>query len=1019
MGRIVETKELYKYTINEITQNENNWQNFLDSASWNFKYDFDDQILIYAQRPDAKACASMDEWNKKLKRWIKKGTNPIFVFSKEENSQYPFRLVFDKSDTYNYNRTDLKLWSIKPEYEEEIIEALESNFGEISSKNSLQQAITLASYNMVVDNIQDYMSSIENHKKGTMLENMTEDELRIAITTTACASVSYMMMSRCGINPKEHIDMQEFVYISNFNSYEIVTALGSAVSDIAEMGLREIARTVNILQKNEKKKNRIIEKIDKEIYANEKGKGGIDYDENRVHGERGLQNPEYNNEDGGDSNREIRESEIQILEGTPESRIDNNEDRGEIERTSYRNTGDSHQESRTDSTRDGETGEYNRGIESTRPDEVGTTNEQLEDDSRGDSLQRDNIRLTEYRKENDIGYVVTDEKINQILATTTYLNKYNREIIAFYNIEKDIPKRAEYIKELFNNEYTEIYVDDNRYGYKKFENGVLFWKDAFLTRTAESFVSWENLTYHFDSMILLNQLKDKFEPIKSESEQITLIDEQNTNITDFEFTQEFIDRYLQEQTTDAKYQIYEFFNESLSSKENSEFLKNLYGMGGASHTIKGSGIGQSYDAKGLKFNRGYLDKSSREQLFKWTYIEKRISELIKNDRYLNSKEMEEYPIWHENKEQQRIQAKELEDAEKRIESLPEKTQEDELAERVFQFVKPQDLYEYSDNSQIYSTDEEIIEMIKADINDSLNVKDYVNRLKSIINDMESTNPQRHEIEVILSILEKRVPNYEYHLGDNVFIGADEYYISSIDSGIVTLNDANYPLFSKQMPFDEFERKVQENNANEHLIAKEQDKSKELQQDEEIQDNTNVEIENKTEQIENNDITPLKEKIESNIKRTSNRIQDFILHPEVAEINRNNYKITNNDLGVGTPKEKYVRNIEAIKTLKKCEQENRYATPEEQEILSQYVGWGGLQQAFNKDDTSWSKEYEELKSLLNDEEYEQARGSVLTAFYTPPIVINAIYQALQNMGLKETNILEPSCRCRKLFRNVTK
>lgn len=146
MGRIVETKELYKYTINEITQNENNWQNFLDSASWNFKYDFDDQILIYAQRPDAKACASMEEWNKKLKRWIKKGTNPIFVFSKEENSQYPFRLVFDKSDTYNYNRNDLKLWSIKPEYEEEIIDALESNFGEISSKDSLQQAMNLYSY---------------------------------------------------------------------------------------------------------------------------------------------------------------------------------------------------------------------------------------------------------------------------------------------------------------------------------------------------------------------------------------------------------------------------------------------------------------------------------------------------------------------------------------------------------------------------------------------------------------------------------------------------------------------------------------------------------------------------------------------------------------------------------------------------------------------------------------------------------------------------------------------------------
>ena len=152
----------------------------------------------------------------------------------------------------------------------------------------------------------------------------------------------------------------------------------------------------------------------------------------------------------------------------------------------------------------------------------------------------------------------------------------------------------------------------------------------------------------------------------------------------------------------------------------------------------------------------------------------------------------------------------------------------------------------------------------------------------------------------------------------------------------------------------------------------------------------------------------KQDIKPNFVRTKNKIQDFVLHPEVELKDRNNYKITDNDLGIGTPREKFERNIAAIKVLKKCEEENRYATPEEQEIMSKYVGWGGLQQAFKEDDSSWSNEYKILKELLNDEEYKNARSSVLTAFYTPPIVINSMYEILENMGLKEANILEPSC-----------
>lgn len=173
------------------------------------------------------------------------------------------------------------------------------------------------------------------------------------------------------------------------------------------------------------------------------------------------------------------------------------------------------------------------------------------------------------------------------------------------------------------------------------------------------------------------------------------------------------------------------------------------------------------------------------------------------------------------------------------------------------------------------------------------------------------------------------------------------------------------------------------------------------------------VEIPTEEKQNEIITP-------KIKRviTNNNIANYNLHPEIPIEERNQYVITNNNLGEGSPREKFARNIEAIKILKKCENENRYATPEEQEKLAQYVGWGGLSKAFDNSDTSWSREYFILKDLLTEEEYAKARESSLTAFYTPPIVIKSIYNALENMGLKDANILEPSCRNWQFFRNVT-
>lgn len=1093
MGKITETRQLYKEVINELSQSAENWRKFLDSSSWNFKYDFDDQILIYAQRPDARACATMQEWNKKVvpHRWVNSGAKPIYVFDKNPYSEYPFKLVFDLSDTNNYNNTKYKLWSIKQEYEEDIIESLEANFGDIGSKENLSQAIISVSYNMVVDNIEDYFTSIIKNKKNSMLETISDDEIKTMLITTTWASVSYMMMTRCGINAKEQIQEQELSYIKYFNNQEVITTLGASVSDIAELGLREIARTVANLQKSEKLKNRTIEKFDKEMYSNdnEKIKGGKeDGRENRVHETRGLLHAQPSNGEREDTNREIRSDEIQLSKESQKPRVDNISNEQETSTTLDTSTGTSEPESGRIGRDDEETTRDNRRIESQRPNDMGRIHEQHQSDSRGDSSERNNLHLGIYSRDSskDCPYVVTDAKVNQILTNAPHLRVSNSEIRQYFENENDKNKRAEFLKSSFNIDYTEITINDERYGYKAFENGLLVWKGSFLSRDTESFISWENLIDNYEAMIMLNQLKDVETRIPSVTDQMSLINEAEKK-PELEFTQEFIDRVLQERGTFSKYSIYQQFETHLSLKDNADYLKKMYGLGyyGTTGTVSGSGIGLQCSPKGMTLNRGYF-KDEITTTISWNDVAKRITELIKLERYLNEKEIAEYPNWLKEQEQ----AKELREAEEKLENQAEQ-QEYELAKRVYSFVKPSDLYNYPDDTAALNTDEENIEIVKSDISDTRNVNDYVNALNKIRENIADTDSQKHELDVIISILEKRVPHYEYHLGDTVYIGADKYEIAGIKDNVVTLIDTKFPILNKTMSFDEFERKVKDNYSNDHLIVKEQEENtienkeeslaevnsdeeqteeQENQKEEIAQQETEEQQEENEQQVEQekpykvgqkvylesdrayniysidlekdkielqdlqmpipifreesiltfeslynqNERNFPKQDIKPNFVRTKNKIQDFVLHPEVAVEDRNNYKITDNDLGIGTPREKFERNTAAIKVLKKCEEENRYATPEEQEIMSKYVGWGGLQQAFKEDDSSWSNEYKTLKELLNDEEYKNARKSVLTAFYTPPIVINSMYEILQNMGLKEANILEPSCGVGNFF-----
>lgn len=921
--------DLYGETLTQISKNPDDWMSFLECAAMNYKYPFNDQVLIYAQRPEAVACAKIEAWNKQVGRWVNRGAKGIALLS-EDNGYTNLRYVFDIGDTNSKFGKSFRLWSVPKPYEVDIIESLENKYGELEDKSSLGLAIKSVSKIIVEDNMQDYLEDLKFYRENSSLEPMTDEAVQLLFQNALENSIAFSMIKRCGLNPNDYFTNEDFTPILAFDSYETITRLGVATSEISEMGIREIYNTIKKLRINEINKIRTFD-IDKDLsYDVSESRETVERrnnDEYNLHTQRGLRDTRPSDTREQDSSGgQIRNNEVKVLEREQEISIHNSINEQSTSRTLDEYSRSSNGESRTDSIRNESQREDNRTNETTRPYEMDRLNEQLEDISRGDSSERIDLRLNNYDpSQSKTHYVVVDEKINQILSTTPHLRKSNKEIKDFIQNGKDVTKRAEYLKGIFNKDYTGVIVDDQMYGYKTFNNGILFWKGNFLSRDTESFVSWEDLTYHYDAMILLNQLNDRIEPLPSVTDQLSFIDENSEkSVSDLEFTQEFVDRYLTEQHRDTKFSIYEQFSKSLSTENNINYLKNLYGISGATSTIKGAGIGVNTDYKGVRFNRGYFDASAKEQLFKWNYIEKRIKTLIHEDRYLNSKELEEYPKWLDEKDQER-------------------------------------------------------EFIEA----SNNLAEKI---------IEEPTEEKYE--------------YQYHLGDRVYIGADEYEILSIGISNVVLYDFRYPLFNREMSKEEFDRKVQENPANVHLKVKVSD----------IKDNINEEPSNIEVNVKEEISLPIEEEPEvqeENIvpvfeKKKGNKIRSFDIHPEIPISDRNQFKITNDNLGEGSPREKFNNNVEAIRVLKKCEEENRFATPQEQEILSKYVGWGGLPQAFDEKDYSWSNEYSILKNLLDEKEYSQARESTLTAFYTPPVVIRSMYKALENMGLKTGNILEPSC-----------
>ena len=915
--------ELYNRTCKTVVSNPQNWQAFLASACRNYKLRYDEQLLVYAQRPDATAVLEIEQWNKIFGRWVNRGARGIAVFADENRSRQRLTHYFDISDTHEsrYSRT-VPIWDMRQEYEADVIETLESTFGEIENKSSLAEAIMGAARNAAEDNIPDYLQDLYYATEGSSFEEVEEDIVAFIYKNVVTNSVAYMMMSRLGVDTDGYFELDDFRDVTNFNTQETLNALGFATSDIAEMGLTEISKTITALNRQ----NRIIVGQDRNEYnkVENNDERSLDNERTDLHDGGRLQpsEPETSTAAGSDVGQ-IRSDEERVSEGTSQSPLLQSPDEGRTDTALGGSRTESQQDGGNNSEPDGTERGSDRTDESGGYDEMGSSDELPSQFGTGNRESGSDIRLEYYdrtHEDKSLPFFGRDEVINEILRTTPHLSASLEEIKDYYERNPDNKDRTEYIKSIFNNDYTELTLEDGRTGgYKTFENVLHLWEGKYDSRTAQSFYDWAVIARHFEAMRLLGELSDSIKPLPSMDGQMTFIldgraEEKKTSA--FTFSQEIIDAILANGSgfSEGKMRIYEQFEKSLSAKENADFLKNEYGWGGSYPVIIGAGIDESHDGKGITITKG-IGKENPHITLSWSQVEKRIGELIRMDRYLNPKEKERYPQWLESQEEHRAK---IEETKRNREILSNAPPEQEV---------------------------------------------------------EPTEKEPEEAEQLQDV------QYEYHLGDKVYIGASEYEILSVDDERVMLYDYDMPLFNKEFSRTEFDRKVRENPMNEHLIVKEEPAEERNEKEPE----------------------PLVPAWEQKKKG-----KGFDLHPDVPMADRHTFNLRENEVETVGKKERFRRNIMAIQLLKKCQEENRFATPEEQIILSKYVGWGGLSEAFDENNSAWTTEYLELSSVLTPEEYASARESTLTAFYTPPEVITAIYKAMEQMGFKEGNLLEPSC-----------
>ena len=940
--------ELYNRTCKTVVSNPQNWQAFLASACRNYKLRYDEQLLVYAQRPDATAVLEIGQWNKIFGRWVNRGARGIAVFADENRSRQRLTHYFDISDTHEsrYSRT-VPIWDMRQEYEADVIETLESTFGEIENKSSLAEAIMGAARNAAEDNIPDYLQDLYYATEGSSFEEVEEDIVAFIYKNVVTNSVAYMMMSRLGVDTDGYFELDDFRDVTNFNTQETLNALGFATSDIAEMGLTEISKTITALNRQ----NRIIVGQDRNEYnkVENNDERSLDNERTDLHDGGRLQpsEPETSTAAGSDAGQ-VRSDEERVSEGTSQSPLLQSPDEGRTDTALGGSGTESQQDGGNNPEPDGTERGSDRTDESGGYDEMGSSDELSSQFGTGNRESGSDIRLEDIKPLPDIG-------------------------------------------------------------------GQL----SFIQERAE---------------------------------------EQTASA--FSIPKEIIDNYLASGSgfANGKYRIYEQLQKSLSLKENADFLKKEYGTGGGTYAGGVSDYNYDCDAKGVRIRKGY-EENAPEIRMNWTEVAKKIGRLISDDRYLNKKEWWNYPEWLAEQEVKRARVAEQVKNREVMSTVPAEKEPEEQE-------MPQDVeYEYHLGDKVYIGASEY-EILSID-DERVMLYDYdmplFNKEFSHIEFDEKVRENPMNEHLIVKEVPTEARNVTVDYNDAFFINQDNatvtwiyYNPDSAAGGQYVTNILNFDEITEiakdsQTSNEFFDRLGSIANQTLADVGTEWFSEAEIRflEKPDFTDCTQDTMQSLISEAEKSSVTevqtnmgsmPIEDYREIVASQSGfdsydemyhqgyrigngydkepepvvpawerkKKVKGFDLHPDVSMADRHTFNLRENEVETVGKKERFRRNIMAIQLLKKCQEENRFATPEEQIILSKYVGWGGLSEAFDENNSAWATEYLELSSVLTPEEYASARESTLTAFYTPPEVITAIYKAMEQMGFKEGNLLEPSC-----------
>ena len=968
--------DLYEQISIEVTRDPQTWRLFLKTACRNYKLRFDEQLLLFAQRPDAIAVLEIERWNTAFGRWVNRGAKGIAVFEDSTGESQRLKYYFDIADTHGTEQSrEVPVWKMSEEYQSDVAEALKNAFGTSTDSDDLRIVIKESVVNAVDDNIDDYIYGIVKSGTGSEIDYMKPEDAEEMYKRIVTNSVVYMIYERLGMD--NLLTDDDFNGIEYFSTPELLNSIGYATGDIARMGLGIVSKTI---RSTKKEKQQVIQPVINKISDNERSS----YNErNHLHNAGRLSDSGSDITDTtGSYSRQMGRDEERISEAASQSNVLQSDDKRSVDAVSRRRGTESTQTGgRTDERNVGKTG-TDRRAESERYDEMGSADEQSQTRSSRDSYSADN---------------------NERLSNIKPLPSINEQTAFIAEYEAEVTKASAFSipNEIINDHLANgSGFRDGKYRiYEQFRKSLSQKENADFLKNEYGIGGGTHAGgvsgYHYDhnakGICISKGYADNAPKINlnwlevAKRIQLLINNDRYLNAKEKEHYAQWLNEREERQYTE----------QGLSTSENKDNEKYIYKVGdtvfiGASEyriTAKDDQQVMLSDANAPLFNKQY-DIADFEHKIKENALNEHLKVILSEEESNTSviSETNTTPINDDDYY--------FNDAERK-EVVAVYYNPDAISGGQFVFAhipydlisKAKDVAPDTDSFYEYLDENAYTELI------DVGTEEY----RTVLSEYSDPNPDfigRNEENMLqlIALAKNEKITYDkngYHAddldeGDLIKVDGEIWAVKSVSSYSISLiNESGDKKYISNSPDSKWQETLVSRYNFEFIGNRE---------------GTNTQVNN-----ESTDSKQLKTAREHKKNRKQNNAHS-ILYPEINNDYRTNFHIDTDELGAGTPLERYYNNINAIRLLKKLNSEHRLATPTEQVILSQYVGWGGLPQFFEQSNSH----YNELKDLLTDSEYTSARESTLTAFYTPPTVISAVYKVLENMNFKNGNLLEPSC-----------